>query len=62
MAPPQPEKPRGLPNPYAPKGMLPNPYAAAVIEGAPVRYTEEQAKAAALKKPGTHLKCSAFCP
>lgn len=41
----------GLPNPYAQKG-LPNPYAAATISAAPVKYTEEQAKAEQLKKPG----------
>lgn len=54
MASSQSEKSKGLPNPYA-KGVLPNPYAA-VIEGPPVLYTEEEAKAAALKKPGTYLR------
>ncbi|KAJ4294377.1 hypothetical protein N0V90_008067 [Kalmusia sp. IMI 367209] len=45
MASQQPEKPRGLPNPYGAKG-LPNPYAAATVaESAPVKFSEEQAKA-----------------
>jgi len=60
MASSQPEKPQGLPNPYATKGILPNPYAV-VAESAPVRYTEEQAKTAAQKKPGTYLQCSVLC-
>jgi|TARA_R110002003_G_scaffold52_21_gene4520 splicing factor 45 len=52
-------KPYGLPNPYAPRG-LPNPYAqATVASAAPVKFTEEQAKAAQQKKaPGIYLLCS----
>jgi splicing factor 45 len=48
------QKPQGLPNPYGlpkPTGGLPNPYAQAVVaSAAPVRYTEEQAKAEQLRK------------
>jgi hypothetical protein len=53
------QKAPGLPNPYAQKG-LPNPYAqATVASAAPVRYTEEQAKAEQQKKaPGIYLLCS----
>ncbi|KAG9190753.1 hypothetical protein G6011_08841 [Alternaria panax] len=60
MASQQPQKaqslpnPYGLPNPYAQKG-LPNPYASATISAAPVKYTEEQAKAEQQKKaPAFH--------
>jgi hypothetical protein len=53
------QKAPGLPNPYAQRG-LPNPYAqATVASAAPVRYTEEQAKAEQQKKaPGIYLLCS----
>ncbi len=65
MASQQPQKPQGsgLPNPYA-KARLPNPYAAATVaSAAPVRYTEEQAKAEQQKKaPGIYLMCSTFLP
>jgi len=49
------QKPQGLPNPYAPKS-LPNPYASATVaSAAPVKYTEEQAKAEQQKKaPAFH--------
>jgi hypothetical protein len=60
MASSQSQKPQGLPNPYATKGVLPNPYAPAV-ESAPV-LTEEQEKAAALKKTGTYLTSSVQFP
>jgi splicing factor 45 len=64
MASQQPQKaqalpnPYGLPNPYAQKS-LPNPYAAATISAAPVKYSEEQARAEQQKKaPGIYLECS----
>lgn len=58
MASPPPQKAAGLPNPYAQRG-LPNPYASATISAAPVKYTEEQAKAEQQKKaPGSYLNCS----
>jgi splicing factor 45 len=47
-----------LPNPYGAgaKG-LPNPYAAATVaESAPVKFSEEQAKAEQKKTPGIYLK------
>ncbi|KAJ6201875.1 hypothetical protein J3E72DRAFT_436497 [Bipolaris maydis] len=54
MASPPPQKAAGLPNPYAQRG-LPNPYASATISAAPVKYTEEQAKAEQQKKaPAFH--------
>lgn len=48
-------KPTGmLPNPYA--KVLPNPYAAATVaEAAPVKSSEEQAKAETKKLPGIYL-------
>jgi splicing factor 45 len=51
--------PYGLPNPYAQTGLL-NPYAqATVASAAPVKFTEEQAKAEQQKKaPGIYLLCS----
>jgi splicing factor 45 len=54
------QKPQGLPNPYAQTG-LPNPYAqATVASAAPVKFTEEQAKAEQQRKaPGIYLLCSA---
>lgn len=61
MAAQQPQKPRGLPNPYAAKG-LPNPYAlATVAESAPVRFSDEQTKAEQKKTPGIHSSCSITC-
>ncbi|CBX92225.1 hypothetical protein IAQ61_000406 [Plenodomus lingam] len=50
-----PQTPQGLPNPYATSG-LPNPYAAATVaSAAPVKYTEEQAKAEQQRKaPAFH--------
>jgi splicing factor 45 len=60
------QKPQGLPNPYGlPKQTgLPNPYAqATVASAAPVRYTEEQAKAEQLKKAhGIYLLHSTSYP
>lgn len=54
MASQPPEKPRGLPNPYAAKS-LPNPYAlATVAESAPVKFSEEQAKTEQKKTPGIY--------
>ncbi|RAR11621.1 g-patch dna repair protein [Stemphylium lycopersici] len=54
MASPPPQKASGLPNPYAQRS-LPNPYASATISAAPVKYTEEQAKAEQQKKaPAFH--------
>jgi splicing factor 45 len=52
QAQPQAQKPP-LPNPYA-QAILPNPYAAATVaSSAPVKFTEEQAKAEQQKKaPG----------
>ena len=52
----QPQK-LALPNPYA-QAILPNPYAAATVaSSAPVKFTEEQAKAEQQKKaPG--IVCS----
>jgi splicing factor 45 len=54
--------PYGIPKPYPQKG-LPNPYAAATISAAPVKYTEEQAKAAAQKRTsGIYLERSLRFP
>jgi len=51
-------KPYGLPNPYA-QGGLPNPYASATVaSAAPVRWTEEQARAEQMKKTGIYTTCS----
>jgi splicing factor 45 len=62
MASQPPQKAQGLPNPYAQKG-LPNPYASATISAAPVKYTEEQAKAEQQKKaPGIYLNSSVMLP
>lgn len=62
MASQQSPKAPGLPNPYAQRG-LPNPYASATISAAPVKYTEEQAKAEQQKKaPGSYLNCSTPLP
>jgi splicing factor 45 len=62
MASQQPQKAQSLPNPYAQKS-LPNPYASATISGAPVTYTEEQARAEQQKKaPGIYLECSLPLP
>jgi splicing factor 45 len=56
----QAQKAQGLPNPYAPS--LPNPYAAATVaSSAPVKFSEEQAKAEQKKAPGIYLNCSASC-
>jgi splicing factor 45 len=54
--------PYGLPNPYA-QASLPNPYAAAIVaSSAPVKFTEEQAKAEQQKKaPGIYLTSSIPC-
>lgn len=61
QAQPQAQKPP-LPNPYA-QAILPNPYAAATVaSSAPVKFTEEQAKAEQQKKaPGIYLTSSIPC-
>lgn len=62
---PRREKERGianmasqLPNPYGAGAQgLPNPYAAATVaESAPVKFSEEQAKAEQKKTPGIYLE------
>lgn len=58
MADQHPQKPQGLPNPYARTG-LPNPYAhATVASAAPVKFSAEQAKAEHKKAPGIYMICS----